>query len=483
MVREDYKKRFVNPYNFIPLMEKCERSEPEQKQGDSYTGYFECSMRLLTPLFIPNTSSSQRLLKKEKAIHGNSQEQQGKGYDFFSYEDLSKEPYNGAWPPPPPAEPVIPGSEIRGAVRSVYEAAFNGCLSSLSEDLALDRGSEKTKKTIKGLLKANGGYQPCSDKDLCPACQIFGIVEKAQGSHTFAYGSKVRITDAKLINPEENKQTLFGKPIILPELGQPRPSTVEFYTKSPYEKEETINRQGYWTYDYKRKFEDGKVVAKQTLDANQPELRGRKYYWHSCVNLEKYKYFNDVSAMKQRIRPMIPQDTKPIFSFRVYFEQMSKQQLSCLKWALDFGDPACAHKLGRAKPLGFGSVRLSVDRLSLREISRDTGQWQLKQLKPEAFCTEPVPSNAALKTLQLMANWEKKPVNVQYPPGKAEEADTNATSNDKASHQWFQLNQKTGSFKKVLPAPEEEVRENPDQSKVLFKLTNSNKRDGKVRGS
>ena len=30
-----------------------------------------------------------------------------------------------------PKDPVIPGSEIRGAVRSVYEAAFGGCASTM----------------------------------------------------------------------------------------------------------------------------------------------------------------------------------------------------------------------------------------------------------------------------------------------------------------------------------------------------------------
>ena len=63
---ENYKKRFVNPYNFIPLMESCSRSVPTAEFEDCYTGYFDCRIKLLTPLFIPNTSSSSRLLSEEE---------------------------------------------------------------------------------------------------------------------------------------------------------------------------------------------------------------------------------------------------------------------------------------------------------------------------------------------------------------------------------------------------------------------------------
>lgn len=75
----------------------------------------------------------------------------------------------------------------------------------------------------------------------------------------------------------------------------------------------------------------------------------------------------------------VGRDEEPLFRFRVYFERLNRTQLNQLKWAIDFGNPACAHKIGRAKPLGFGSVRLSIDNLYLREIDKGTGIWEMKR--------------------------------------------------------------------------------------------------------
>ena len=34
-------------------------------------------------------------------------------------------------------------------------------------------GREVFTKTVGALLKENGGYDPCADEKLCPACQVF----------------------------------------------------------------------------------------------------------------------------------------------------------------------------------------------------------------------------------------------------------------------------------------------------------------------
>src|SRR5699024_3455700 len=101
----------------------------------TYTGYFDCKMELLTPMFIPNTSSSRRLITKEDVKkeqeekekrnsqghqrkedeNGKTEENEWKGYDFFSYEDYSEQKDIPEKLPDSPRNPVIPGSEIRGA--------------------------------------------------------------------------------------------------------------------------------------------------------------------------------------------------------------------------------------------------------------------------------------------------------------------------------------------------------------------------------
>lgn len=665
--------RFVNPYNFIPLAEECRRERPKINEQDCYTGYFECSMRLLTPLFIPNTSSSIRLLQAKEYNNLSDKEKKNyAGYDFFSYEDYSNErPYTDS-EPLPPSNPVIPGSEIRGTVRSVFEAAFNGCMSSVDGDRDLSRrcgevkkpgilswdrqkgqwileecekarlrvvqkvdkinsrdqkvllnrsaylklsegddvhisvdnrkkvkafrlgknikkqnnsndfeigylhkgeyikgkkyeavfykieeeskketlvvceedvellkrmldeynnekknsklehegwyskfkidkdvsnilvyyavddkghvymcpaciGRESFSKKIEGLLKNNGGYQPCSDKNLCPACQIFGMMDKSEKPKTYAYGSKIRITDATLIKTLDNSSSLFEKPIVLPEMGEPRPSAVEFYTESPYNQDEIKNNRGYWTYDYKykHKYKQGECKAEKdrtALDQDQPQIRGRKYYWHSDVNMKKFDT-NQVTAMRQRVRPLKPStgsDPRPTFQFRIYFEQLNKKQLEQLKWALDFGNPDCAHKMGRGKPLGFGSVQIIAEGLHIRNIDEATGKWETLTVGnhcavnyEDFFGESGFSSKEIPEALKIMSNWERRPSGVSYPQGEGltKEGDENANAN--ASHQWFRMNRqkKLGhEFSKVLPTAEEDVDINLDQGKALYKL-------------
>lgn len=661
--------RFVNPYNFIPLRKKCKREVPVISEEDSYTGYFECSMRLLTPLFIPNTSSSVRLIEQKEWEEGEREKKKYIGYDFFSYEDLSEAPPYIDQSPAPPCNPVIPGSEIRGAVRSVYEAAFNGCMSTVDMDRALSRkcgevkkpgvlkwnsrsnkwylhpcekarllveqrdgttdfskkgklvrrkkydqwkegqeiwvktdkmkivdkyevvtdankrkfegsniyskgylhkgehidrknyeavfykiapkgnivfdediellkrvlkeynddkkncklqengwysqlniskehapilvyyaedsarrkyicpaciGREAFKKTIGNLLKNNGGYQPCSDIKLCPSCQIFGMMEKAEESGTNAYGSKIRITDALLRDQVENSRTLFEEPVVLPELGEPQPSAVEFYTDSPYGPKENkggSKKQGYWTYDYKYTYKDkwgNKNKNREALNNNLPKIRGRKYYWHKEVEMSEFKD-NKVSPMRQRIRPMKPNgesDPQPMFQFRVYYEQLGKKQLEQLKFAFDFGSPECAHKIGRGKPLGFGSVQIIVDKLHIRDIDEKTGCWKIKTIgeKEKINFEDFFKDSGSLlseipESLKIMANWEKRPSNVDYPRG---EDKTNKGENEEAAHQWFTLNKGTNNFNpvfdKLLPVAEEDVNKNLENGKALYKL-------------
>ena len=149
--------RFVNPYNFIPLGEECRRDIPKTNDQDAFTGYFECRVKLLTPLFIPNTSSSVRLLTQKEWEKGKQENKKYSGYDFFSYDDLSEEQPYISDPPAPPCNPVIPGSEIRGAVRSVFEAAFNGCMSSVDENRDISRRCGEVKNP--GIL-----YWDCKER-------------------------------------------------------------------------------------------------------------------------------------------------------------------------------------------------------------------------------------------------------------------------------------------------------------------------------
>lgn len=115
--------RFVNPYNFISLPEKKAHAYTDK---DKHYGVIHYSITTKTPLFIPNSSNDNAFACKET---------DHKSYDFFSYTDLSNEKnVSGKY-----HEPVVPGSEMRGLVRSIYETLTDSCMGVLNDDYPIKR--------------------------------------------------------------------------------------------------------------------------------------------------------------------------------------------------------------------------------------------------------------------------------------------------------------------------------------------------------
>lgn len=116
--------KVINPYAFVMLPAK---KRPEGKGERTLTGKIECTLLPRTPLFIPNTTNSNAF---------GSEVPEHKSYDFYSYTDLSGEKNcKGTFSEPP--VPVIPGSSIRGELRSLYETLTGSCLSAVNDDLKL----------------------------------------------------------------------------------------------------------------------------------------------------------------------------------------------------------------------------------------------------------------------------------------------------------------------------------------------------------
>lgn len=111
---------FLNPYNFISFPQKKAEAYTDT---DKHTGVIEYTITTKTPLFIPN-SSSDRAFKESWKVADH------KSYDFFSYTNLdSAKTYENEY-----HFPVIPGSEMRGVVRNVYETLTDSCMGLLNEE-------------------------------------------------------------------------------------------------------------------------------------------------------------------------------------------------------------------------------------------------------------------------------------------------------------------------------------------------------------
>lgn len=138
--------RFVNPYNFIPLADKKSKSYEVSESEKLYTGAITYSLTTKTPLVIPATNNSSAFIKNSNGenLLGESEH---KSYDFYSYDkSLQGEKRDKIY-----SEPVIPGSEIRGMLRSIYEVLTDSCMSILNEDLPITKRTGEVFKA--GLLK------------------------------------------------------------------------------------------------------------------------------------------------------------------------------------------------------------------------------------------------------------------------------------------------------------------------------------------
>jgi len=134
------KEFFINPYTFLERNKKVNREEKEQVVGN-HTGVFVCRIYPKTPLLIPDVFKKQEIVdRKEK--NTKNKEIKHFSYPFFRLGD----------------NPVIPGSSIRGPLRSVYEALTDSCYSTTRSGQYI---TARTKSPfLPGLLiKTNGKWE------------------------------------------------------------------------------------------------------------------------------------------------------------------------------------------------------------------------------------------------------------------------------------------------------------------------------------
>lgn len=112
----DLANSFINPYTFVTVKTSSTCSEASgETQGDMLdvkedeivTGKLTCRLYLKTPLIIPDPDKSFPDQNKAKHLH----------YPFMKVDGKC----------------IIPGSSIRGPVRSIYETVTNSCFSTMQE--------------------------------------------------------------------------------------------------------------------------------------------------------------------------------------------------------------------------------------------------------------------------------------------------------------------------------------------------------------
>ncbi len=193
--------------------------------------------------------------------------------------------------------------------------------------------------------------------NLCPACRTFGWVygreREDQGKlnidEVTAYAGRLRFTHGKLLAPAE------ALPLTaLSILSSPKPTTTRFYLKPADDRPRA-----------------GQDEFQAGYDNRDNMLRGRKFYrHHGHANdggywrdkLREYRHAGANSEQNRSVEDALAPGAK--FSFNMRFENLAEIELGALLWSLELGGEGY-HRLGFAKPLGFGSIKIKVSEVSL----------------------------------------------------------------------------------------------------------------------
>ena len=206
------------------------------------------------------------------------------------------------------------------------------------------------------------GHKPArSVAELSPADRVFGWVRQGKarpgrGADQAAYRGNLRVGPVRCV---EGGAEHFATPLNLEILGQPKPQYARFYVG-----------QGGGTSPL------GDGLQKQAWYGPGQSLRGWKVYLHHAGLPDDYwqpewqseslgghlQEYRRLDGQPDRQSRSITGWVKPrsAFNFVIDVKNLHDAELGALLWLLSLPD-GHYHRLGYAKPLGFGSVRLSVD--------------------------------------------------------------------------------------------------------------------------
>ena len=284
------------------------------------------------------------------------------------------------------------------------------------------------------------GRMPCHDvKKLCKACSLFGMVGDEEG-----FGSRIRITDAIFEGTMPKEKNIYN----LTELRTPHPSYLPFYAD--------VN-------DYSLGY-----------DATECNIKGRKFYRHFTPNYEGLDKL-DPKKIDSKMEGIGKDEGS--FRFKVYFENLTQEQLDELATLLCLGenkqDGNFCFKLGHGKPLGFGSAKIVIESLEerifnhfisgenegtkknyeyMKKIHTDLKKWNIRQESGSKEELSKIQNSIeAMRSILDITVFTKlnKNTKVAYPYviDKRKDKSKNLAINDLASSKWFLENLKLGGNK------------------------------------
>jgi len=186
---------------------------------------------------------------------------------------------------------------------------------------------------------------------LCPACRAFGWVYGSDdrsmpilaSDELAAYAGRINVTYGKAKN-------ITGKfDATLAILSSPKPTTTRFYLRPLNGADPQDGRDD--------------LQVNYNVEARQ-QLRGRKFYRHQgkqCRNQEYSSPNGKETDQNRTLKDIV--EAGSTFEFEITFENLTEVELGALLWTLEL--EGWHHRLGFAKPLGFGSLTIAVQEFEL----------------------------------------------------------------------------------------------------------------------
>lgn len=300
-------------YDFVPLLNECKRLSyiPHNIIGKgTYSGKLKLKIQVLSPLHIG-----------------------GKMQDYDNNGNIIKKQMRRN------NDIIIPGSSLKGAARSIAEAVSYSCAVKVPD------------KILERILPADNNVQcPDINNKICMVCSIFGM---ANGEA--AYKGKVNFGEFKLINGGLER-------IQIPLLGTPFKNDIKndvFYKGKKKGKEENYGNERFY---YCMACEYGPVKCQECSREEYLQniekagkkrnmaFRGRKFY--------KTDGGNETAWGRKVCHEMIKAGS--VMEGELIFQNLRKEEGMLLAYALDING-YFTMKLGYAKPLGYGKVRISLE--------------------------------------------------------------------------------------------------------------------------
>lgn len=294
------------PYEFVPLLDECKRIEYDLiKEQRSYSGKLRLKITVVSPLHIGSKQqdydSNGNVIKKQMCRNGKI---------------------------------ILPGSSLKGAVRSVAEAVSYSCAVKVPDDVLLKILPPQNESRCSGAGK------------LCMSCYIFGMMGKAGNYKGRVQFGEFALESGGLIN---KKIPLLESPF------KNYPKVHDKFSadgkKHNYGNERLYYCKACETGDCENCTKEVFFEKIETAGTNrQMGFRGRKFY---STRKEIVSGTN-----KETCYEMIAPGS--VLKGEVLFQDLRQDEGRLLAYALDIGNYFMM-KLGYGKPLGYGKVKIEIE--------------------------------------------------------------------------------------------------------------------------